>query len=333
MIIDIMCSSGSPLGVTPSRIITGVGGAELALLTFVEVAKRMGHTVNVYNNGENAEGFHPIGEFHRGSERDLFIVFRTPYSGTSEVVAKRKIFWSCDQQTSGNYPTDVFPQVDRVVCISSFHANYFQTRYGLGLDRIDVIDLGVRTWEYDPATPKEDGLVIFTTVPGRGLQYLLNIWPAIKARAPHAHLTITSDYRLWGNGGDGGTHEYRLRAVGLQDINYLGMVPRSELCAIQSQAMVLAYTGDYEELFCIAVAEAEVAGAIPVASVYGALPTTNQWGVQVAGHPYEGGYQAQFVDAVVELLTTDQTRRRNEMMVAARTRFDWEKICERMLHF
>ena len=40
--------------------------------------------------------------------------------------------------------------------------------------------------------------LIFTSVPGRGLDNLLRIYPTIENAIPDVSLAITSDYRLWG---------------------------------------------------------------------------------------------------------------------------------------
>jgi glycosyltransferase involved in cell wall biosynthesis len=62
-----------------------------------------------------------------------------------------------------------------------------------------------------------------------------------------------------------------------------GAVPRSELVIEQLKAEFLTSFSTYEELFCYSVAEAETAGAIPITTPTGALPTTNMGVVCSAG--------------------------------------------------
>ena len=55
------------------------------------------------------------------------------------------------------------------------------------------------------------------------------------------------------------------------------------------KAQVLAYPCAYEELFCISVAEAQVAGAYPITSDFAAVNTTNM-GTVLPGDPITRGW-------------------------------------------
>lgn len=336
MLIDLYANDGSPIGVIPPDIYDrGVGGAELAMMTWAQTMVEHGHQVRIYNTPRQIGDYDgveylPQSAFRPNDSRDVFIVYRSPNPFIRAAKAGMKIHWSCDQYTIGYYETDIFPYVDKIVCISPYHVDYHKRTYNASDDKIGHIDLGVRVEDYDQYdVDKVPGRCIFCSVPSRGLDELRQVWPQIKERVPHASLVITSDWRLWGvpNAGD---QEYRMRWVGQDDISYVGKIPRSELVQEQLKAQVQSYPCTYEELFCISTAECQIAGAYPVTSNMGALRTTNQWGTIIEGNPQDSQWQERFIENVVAALQSDlSTDTMDELQEQARQRFDWHKICER----
>lgn len=335
--IDLYCNDGSPLHVTPPDIYgRGVGGAELAMMTWAETMAKRGHKVRVYNNPNQPGNYGgveylPQNAFVWRDDRDVMISFRSPNRYVRTARAAVKLFWSTDQQTVGAFERDIFPYVDRTVCISPFHVNYHIKRYQVAEDMIGYFDLGVRVEEYDQPVEKVPGRCIFCSVPERGLEVLRLMWPRIKKRVPNASLVITSDYTLWG-APNPLNQEHRLNWLHHQDVAFMGKIPRKELVEEQLRAEVMSYPGTYEELFCISAAECQVAGAIPITSDLGALPTTNQWGVVLGGNLLDGGWQARFVDEVCTQLKQRDDELLQQMQHQTRRRFDWNNICEQWEH-
>lgn len=334
--VDIYANDGSPLGVIPEMIWTrGVGGAELALMTWAEVMAKRGHQVRIYNNpprsgDHNGVTYLPQGAFSHAGKRDVFIAFRSPNPFVRTAKADVKIHWSCDQYTVGNFRNDILPFVDHVVCISPFHKSYYEQHYG-GHGKVDYFDLGVRLEDYDLEIEKVPGRCIFCSVPDRGLQVLRQVWPRIRAQVPEATLVITSDYRLWGVGPN--NHQHRMSWLQEQGVEFLGAIPRRQLIEEQLKAVCQPYPAVYEELFCISAAECQVAGATPVTTTIGALETTNEFGLPILGDdPTNSDWQANFVETVTSLLEgVIEVRSIDEfystMQANARRRFDWNVIC------
>ena len=307
MKIDILCGSGSTNSVHYSDIFgkngrIGVGGAELGLLTMCEGWHKKGHHVTLYNNPRHNDGLfeqRAVASFDKNENRDVLIAFREP---TSKIYKSKgmKVFWSCDQYTIGDFRH--FSQfVDKVVTISPFHSSYFSNRYGIGTSI--SIDLPVRTWEYKKVLPKEKNRLIFTSVPDRGLEFLAHMWPKLAYRLPDISLVITSDYRLWGSfspNNDG----YVRRFLHTGNVQFLGAVPRERLVEEQMKAQVHLYPCSYEELFCIACAESQVAGVLPITTAVGALSTTNS-GIIINGKPSEQNTQEEMINKTVEYLSKD----------------------------
>ena len=322
MKLDVVCNDGSPLGVNlstmrgedPHQI--GVGGAESALLTMCELWTKAGHTVRLYNDprpGASVFDQLPLAAFNPQEDRDIFIVFRSPNSRIDGAKGL-KVWWSCDQYTIGNF-ADFAPKVNKIVTISQFHAEYFKKTYGI--ENTIVIDLPVRTWEYE-----NKGIVripkrcLFSSVPDRGLRELFDAWHRIIEAVPDANLVITSDYRLWGVGAPM-NNQYCAMLSNLKNVTMRGAIRRSELVQEQLKAQLLTYPNTYAELFCYSVAEAECAGAIPITTPGAALDTTNM------------GYFAKmenFADVVIAALEYPMEEIRKNLVEKSLIRFGPERI-------
>jgi glycosyltransferase involved in cell wall biosynthesis len=332
MKVDILCNDGSPLGVIPDDIYDrGVGGAELALLTFAPMLAAAGHAVRIYNDPKISgphEGveFLNINQYVPREERDAVIAFRSP-NPMLAASKGRKIFWSCDQFTVGDYMIDIVPVVDHTVVISQRHYDYFVDAYLWPEDKMTVLDLGVRTWEYSDAPVKTIGQMIYCSVPDRGLEILHKMWPEIKRRVPLASLVITADYRLWGVP-QAGNEKHVAMWAGQQDVHFLGMIPRKRLVQAQMTSEIHAFPCLYDELFCIAAAECQVAGAVPVTSNMGALTTTNRYGLQVKGNPRDEAWQEAYVNRLVGLFENESLLEGySDLCInGGRTDFNWETI-------
>lgn len=332
MKIDVLCNDGSPLGVSESTIYgdnfrVGVGGAELALLTMCRIWKEDGHDVVLYNDPRNPTGScfeqRAISSFSANEKRDFLIVFRSP--NPRAIPAKgKKIWWSCDQYTVGSF-ADFAGYVDKIVCISPFHADYFSRAYGI-TDAV-VIDLPVRLDEVKSGEKVKNHMV-FTSVPDRGLQHLWRIYPRIRASIPDLTLTITSDYRLWG--ASELNQQHRGRWIVHDGVDFLGALPRKRYLEEIAKAELMVYPGIYPELFCISVAEAQAAGVVCVTTATGALSTTNM------GHIFAVNCEDVRNDNVLVERAIDVLRNRvafeqsqQAIMELARMRFSPERIrCE-----
>jgi len=329
MKIDILCTDGSPIGVIPADIYgtngrVGVGGSELALLTLCQAWTKRGDDVVLYNNPKGpVEEFPqlPVERFDKEQDRDILIVFRTPNYAVQGAKGK-KVWWSCDQYTSADFKLFA-PEVDEIVTISQFHAEYFKEKYGI--NRTTIIDIPVRTWEYGQQIERVKNQVIFCSVPDRGLKEMGEVWRCINEQMPEASLIITSDYRLWGVSA-AMNEQYMFQFVN-KNARVLGAVLRKELIEYQLSSDLMVYPCTYDELFCISVAECSVAGAYPITSSTGALATTNM-GYVLPGNPLDLGWQRALAGQVVDILNDPKRLEnlRSMLMIEARERFNISKI-------
>jgi glycosyltransferase involved in cell wall biosynthesis len=300
------------------------------MLTLCEGFQNRGYDVTLYNN-PNEGGASPfaqktLDEFDPLEDRDYLIIFRSPNDRVNEAKGKR-IWFSTDQFTVGDFKT-FSRRVDKIVTISPFHANYFRDMYGI--ENAITIDLPVRNDYKSRSYTKISKKCIYTSVPDRGAMPLNAAWALIVREVPDASLVLTSDWRLWNPDIDQSVlTPYRLPYAALPNTNYIGAVRREELIRHQLEADLLLYPCTYDELFCITVAEAQVAGAIPITSSIGAVKTTNEFGVQISGHPTEPKFIDDFVEVAVRRLQYPHLREEQvEMQRQAEERFSLDRILQ-----
>jgi glycosyltransferase involved in cell wall biosynthesis len=111
----------------------------------------------------------------------------------------------------------------------------------------------------------------------------------------------------------------------MKNVNYRGAVKRDELIKIQKESEFHLYPGVYPELFCIAIAESQAAGVIPITSKTGALETTNRFGYKIDGSPVSTKFMGDFVDLTVNLMKSAD---RPQIGQSARIEFGIDKILE-----
>ena len=308
--IVIDCPSNGRKWKSDSLEKEGLGGAETAVTLMSRELVSRGHEVLIFNdfyhpsNGDHDSSKNDVIYYNRkdipsaGLESDAFIAFRCPSEYIQASSAPVKLFWSCDQQTTppATWDANLFPYVDKTVCISAFHEQFIRARHGD--PSTEVIGCSINSWDYEPHPSKNPAQFLFCSVPHRGLEYMPVVMSEIRRELPEAELYITSDYRLWGADGPR-NQEFRANPL-LSREHFLGMVDRSELVKLQLESMAQPYPCTYEELFCVAVAECSAAGAVPVTTDKGALLQTTGDGRRVVGPP-TGDFAKQVAKRTLEI--------------------------------
>lgn len=223
----------------------------------------------------------------------------------------------------------------------------------------------VRAWEVlpngcDPSQYEEreriPGRVIWASSADRGLHRLLECWPAIKARVPHASLRAFynfqpahfDDYEQTGENVHPDLLEIAQRKRYIRhameklsapkwDVQHVGSVSREQMRKEWEQSVVLGYPCDtirYTEGFSVTTMEACASGCLPIISdidslgqIYGgAVPMVNAENGTLSAAALE-----RFVDLVVRGLTDDEWRA--ERVAACRTlawKHSWSVLANRL---
>lgn len=309
----------------------GVGGAESSLILLSREFAADGWRVEVYNKTDisgvfNGVRYHSAAEFIPSTYMDVFVLFREWHPVLDVVNSNLRLFWSCDQYTDmpGIWNTKIFPNVDRTIAISPYHKKYLEENY-TSKRKVKYIELGVNWKDYKKPVKKVPGRAIYCSVPMRGLELLAKYVPEIKARVSNFQLIITSDYRLWGllepkNEG------YINLFKNMSYVKFVSKVSREKLVHYQKTSEVMAYPCTYAECFCVSALECMAAGAVPVTTTMGALPTTvGASGVLLSNSELDSN----FVDLVVDLFKDKNKRLRLTTQGKKRAESrSWDKVCQ-----
>jgi glycosyltransferase involved in cell wall biosynthesis len=165
--------------------------------------------------------------------------------------------------------------------------------------------------------------VLYTSSPDRGLDIILGLWPRVLEQAPEAtfqHAYAAVYDRVADQDAQVGEHREKIRklAAALPSVTSLGSLNQRDLAKLMCASRVWCHPSwasihgaPFHETSCIGAMEAQAAGCLVVASDWGALSETVQWGrlVNSAG-PGDPRWDDAFVAHIVEGLTDPEVGRK-----------------------
>lgn len=185
---------------------------------------------------------------------------------------RHKPTWKLYQKTLGRA---TFAAADVVVVISPFEQQLIE-KAGLPVKRFELIPPGIDVTNFDRPrlNPflKQDltGNILLTVsrlAPGKGLDELIDVFPAIKAQHPDTHLVIVGE-----DFGERSKLETQVQRLGLTNsVHFMGRIGDHELVEWYQHADILVHPSHYEA-FGIVVAEALAADTPVVARNVGSIP-------------------------------------------------------------
>jgi hypothetical protein len=119
----------------------------------------------------------------------------------------------------------------------------------------------------------------------RGLECLLDMWPAIRKAVPDATLDIAYGWQSW-LGIEGKNEFYhrmeaKFAAMAEQGVTVHDRLSHVELAKLMKRTRVWAYPTEFAEINCITALKAQEAGMIPVVTPVAALKEVVQSGVSL----------------------------------------------------
>jgi len=315
----VFCVNAPPFdGSTPFE--KGLGGTESAIVYISKQLAKLGHEVTVFCNCPRPNYYDNVlyqsrNDFLNYVENnitDILIVVREHFIW-SELKAKVIIFWTEDDANQ-NHPLEFAEKsfrgklIDKVFVVSNYQKSTFMSYLNIPEDKFYVTRNGINPEFFEGEEEERKLKLIYTSVPHKGLEILIKVFPKIKEQIPELELDVygsdtiysrTEDENLKDNG-----HIYEL-AKEVKGINILAPISQPELAKILKTVSLFAYPNKFAETSCITALESQTAGTPIITSHLGALPETvspNITGICIKGNPYTEEYQKEFIDTVLRLL-------------------------------
>jgi len=344
-----------------------LGGSESALYYLTRELSKFGHRITIFNNCAKSEnGFYDgveyltfttladLIKYSRKNDIDIFISFRDLSAFLFPIRAKQRIWWGHDDFSNiwnQPYPLKILGSlflklagfltnmlVDKLFVVSCWLADICVKHVGISRDKIWVARNGIDLNYFIGISKKDKYKLIYTSVPDRGLDVLLDIFPKIKEKVPSAKLDVFCGFDLGMlKNADIERAEILYKKAKIPGITLRGNVKQSDLAKELMSSSLFLYpshqvlkAGFYAETSCIAVLESLAAGTPVIASNRGAMQEAishGKNGFLVDGDPYSKEYQETFVKYAVDLLLDE--KKLESMSFAAKEsslRYSWSKI-------
>ncbi len=314
---------------------SGCGGSESALIYMARELQKLGNEVFVFNRCGNSHGnyegveYLDISEFppflEAGKTLDILVIFRdldilkVLQADTSPIGIKRKVYWAHDDASFLWNNPGVMQEVgrwlnektERIFAVSGWQAGIYTEKFGVKKEKIFITRNGINLDLFKNGVAREPNRLIYTSVPDRGLDVLVDIFPEIKKRAG-AELYVFSSFKIYGAPETDEKLKDIFNRAKNEGIHIMEPLPQKDLAKELLRSKLMVYPNHpatfhpvFAETACIAVLEAQAAGTPVITSRRGALPESvidGETGILIPGDPYSDEYKARFIEAAVNLL-------------------------------
>lgn len=307
----------------PPSVDGGIGGSETAAVHMARELALRGHEVVMFGDHEGYEGkwdhfadapsapvtyrrYQEVMVDPKLLECDVLVSSRDKHVARLQPKARAKVLWVHDVNVGDDWDNDLLA-FDRILCLSKWHKNYFESLYS----HVDSSKISITRNGIDPARFADlDFLAkgpsfVYSSSPDRGLDVLLDMWPKIKALRPDATLDVYYGFDTWRklnaeNKRGLAIVDYmfgRVTSMEAQGVRYHGRVGQAELAEAHKKALIWAHFTRFQETYCITALEAQAAGCCVVTSKLAALAeTASLWRSLIEGRNTSSGYQEEALD-------------------------------------
>jgi glycosyltransferase involved in cell wall biosynthesis len=208
---------------------------------------------------------------------------------------------------------------DAIVTVSDWQRDQFHHRFGIDPARMAVQKNGIGfpfERQFPPGEPilpakQWPPVLAYCSAPYRGLDVLLEAFPAIRAAVPGTRLRVFSSLTLYGFSPDQDEASfgqlYR-RCNETEGVDYVGAVSQPQLARRMRDVSLLTYPNMMAESYCIVAAEAMATGCRVVTTAHGALPeTTAGFARLIPLRPTLQEYLRDFIAQTIEALHEQST--------------------------
>ena len=318
------------------------GGAEIAAVEVASGLAALGASVVVYGNVRRAATragvrYLPRGAFDPRDPVDALLASRAPELFDERPSASTTLLWVHSPDAGPALTPARARNVDRLLALSGWHERNLRLRHPFAAERVVRIRNGVDATQF-AARPPRTASVVCAIQPERGLDVVLELWPEIRARVPHAELACCHApvYDFIASNPSVQQHRERIADLLRQPgVTMLGALSRPALADLFVRSRVWVHPSwstpagrHFEEISCIGAMEAQAAGLWTVASAWAALRETVRVGALVEP---EGAPGAPWRDALVKEVVRGLTDRATQRLAEregpiAASRMGWDGV-------
>jgi hypothetical protein len=347
----------------PASLKTGLGGSELAAIHMASGLTKLGHDVEVigevipevwegirfadfrdYVNVERSNGasvsLSPGGM--RKIDCDVFVSSRSlPALRLLQPRARLSVLWIHDIHV-GFDPHGFLKEYDIILNLSEWARDTSRRYYPtVPPEKFVVTRNGIDTSLFAGPVAKEGCNVIYSSSPDRGLDKLLDYWPAIREMSPDAQLHVYYGFDTWEKMAELQHSKiakfqieiFRTRLANMADRGVVshGRVGQEELARAWMGASLWLYPTSFSETSCITAMEAQAAMAWPITSSLAALRETVKHGVLIDPPNTRDGYREEFLGHVRSFLEGESVDRVVRQCLGrnwAMDELDWKGVAE-----
>ena len=178
---------------------SGIGGSETCAGRLAQVAAEAGHSVTLYGAHDCKEQYGvqliPWNSFIPEEEYfDLFIASRNVNCIDERLRAKKILVWVHDIWLLSGQEVSEYHRnkVDKFVCLSPWHEDFFSNHHKIPKDKITIIPNGINVELFGGLSfdNKKYGNLIYSSSPDRGLDNLIYCMIFARDQVPELHLDV-----------------------------------------------------------------------------------------------------------------------------------------------
>ncbi len=315
----------------PDTIQRGITGSEEAVIYVSQKLADLGYKVIVFADP-------PAHSRHSSlSANPRFVSLDRPFHGSIDIAVSWRMphianelkkhvpkvyFWPADTNDR-RLSKEMIEAFDDVLWISEWQREQWISVNPEFARFTSVFGNAINPEEFsDPVERENPYSCIYGSNYARGLEILLDIWPAVKEQYPRATLDIYYGWQHWGCLSPEKEAKMRQQIPRLTDVCEHGLVGHPELNCAYSKASFWTYPCIMPETFCTTAIRAQMGGAIPVVIEGSALSETVR-------HGYRCEDPKEYLSTLLTAMSGAETislNDRKKMRNFILQEYTWEKI-------
>lgn len=326
----------------PWSLKEGIGGSEEAVIRLSRQLAELGWKVVVFAKPGPNTGLDDTGVMWRNywdcnleDEFDIFVAWRAPFMFDKKIKARKSYLWLHDVMEPGEFTEQRIANFTKCIVLSKYHRELFPM---IPEDKILMSANGIDPEEFeklDDTIKRDPHKMVYTSSHVRGLAYLYEIWPEVKAAVPDATLDVFYGRESYDAVHKGNPERMKwmddmmAKAQKLDGVTDHGKVGQDRIMEEFFSAGIWPYPCPFPEIYCITAIKAQAAGAVPVGSTTAALDETIQYGHKQEFGEFDKEDLEKYKESLIWWLThpEEQDKIRKEMMGWARSK-SWKAVAK-----